>query len=116
MQQSGLLRAAIGASGVDVNSGSAADVQQSQREIGLLDTATTASNAALDVYGYKSQATNFEAQAQLDRMQGDNALLAGFTGAAGSAIQAQPYLPSKFDWMSTDSSATSTASDLEFMG
>jgi hypothetical protein len=60
--QLGSVRAGLAASGVDVNSGSAADTQISEREIGQLDTATVANNAALKVYGYQMQGANFTAQ------------------------------------------------------
>lgn len=63
------LRATQGALGVDTNSGSAADVQTSQRELGGLDQATVSNNAALEVYGYKTQAQSFRAQSKLDESE-----------------------------------------------
>lgn len=69
----GHIKASQAANGVDVNSGSAVTVQQSQREASKLDTLTTENNALLEAYGYKSQATNFEAQAGLEDMQASNA-------------------------------------------
>src|SRR5262245_9354262 len=53
--QNANLRAALAANGVDVNTGSAADVQDAQRRLGAFDTATVANNAALKIYGYKAQ-------------------------------------------------------------
>jgi hypothetical protein len=49
------------ASGLDINTGTPRQVIASENEIGQLNTATTAQSAALNVYGYKQQATNFGA-------------------------------------------------------
>src|SRR6185437_8079095 len=51
------IKAAEASSNVDVNSGTALDLQQSQRELGELDTQTRMSNAALNAYGYRSEAS-----------------------------------------------------------
>ncbi len=67
------------AGNIDVNTGSAVDVQQGEREIAKLDVETVLNNAELQAYGYTVQATNFEAQAQQDEF-------AGFVGAAGSLL------------------------------
>ena len=57
----GGIKNAQGGSGVNVNSGSYSDVRQSQELTSTLDTATTINNAELKSYGYRTQATNFEA-------------------------------------------------------
>lgn len=113
--QFGAVRSGIAASGIDVNSGSAADTQVSQREIGNLDTQTVANNAALKVYGYQTQATNFTAQSGLDESQVGPDIIAGITSAAGSAashaelfssgstspsaISGAPSVPPDYAWM-----------------
>lgn len=99
------------ASGVDVNTGSAADVQVSQREVNKLDTDTTMNNAALQSYGYTSQATGFEAQAKLDKYAGKSALIGGAIGAAGSLLGDASSL--SFKW---GGGSTSSASNPSFGG
>lgn len=76
-QQRSLRAAATGAAieaaeagqGMDVGSGSNLNMRVSQRQIGALETQQTMANALMQAYGYRAQATNFDAQAQLDRMR-----------------------------------------------
>jgi len=82
----GRIRAAIGASGVDVNTGSAADVQESQAVQSSLDVETIMHNAQLEAYGYRTQGKSFEAQAILDKAAGDEAKSAGNIAALGTLI------------------------------
>jgi hypothetical protein len=63
------IKAATAANGIDPNSGSAARVAQSQREIAKLDTETVLNNSQQKVYGYRAQAANFGGQAGLDTEQ-----------------------------------------------
>ncbi len=87
-------RAGAAASGVDVNSGSAADVQTSQRELGGLDTATVASKGAEQVYGYQGKATGFQAQANLDQAQVVPDLVGAGLNIVGDVAGGVPSLPS----------------------
>lgn len=64
------IKGAYAANNVDVNSGSAADVEAGQRGTNALDTATVLHNADLSAYGYTTQASNDEAEATQDRIQG----------------------------------------------
>lgn len=73
----GAVRGGIAASGIDVNSGSAAKVQESQAALGLQDVEQVRQTAALQNYGYKTQATGFAAQSQLSKAE------AGFDEEAG---------------------------------
>jgi hypothetical protein len=120
-QRQGLLRAALGANGLDVNSGSAADVQTGQRELGNLDAATTANNAALEVYGYQTQSGNQTAQSGLYGLEAafapaegalkgagillsnssvDSALAHGANDIFGSSqLSGDPTVPDEFSWM-----------------
>ena len=82
----GKIRAAQAASGIDVNTGSAADVQQSQAETSKLDTETVINNADLRAYGYRSEATGFKAQSGLDTAQAEQAPIGADIGAAGSSL------------------------------
>lgn len=73
------------ASGIDVNTGSAVQVQDSARILGKLDALTIRSNAARQAYGYQVEATNQTAQSQLDKFAAKNDIEAGEIGA-GSTI------------------------------
>lgn len=81
----GGIKANAAAGNIDVNSGSALDVQSSADQLGELNSLTIKSNAARQAYGYETQQLNFNAQSQLDTYQGQAAQLAGnFT--AGSDV------------------------------
>ena len=80
------IKAAMAANGVDVNTGSDLDVTKSQREEGLLNAQNVNQNAQLQVYGYRTQATNFEAQAQLDKQEASQAPIGAAFGAVGSLL------------------------------
>lgn len=74
------------ASGIDVNTGSAVQVQDSARILGKLDALTIRSNAARQAYGYQVQAINEKSQAQLDRFAAKNDIEAGKIGAASTIL------------------------------
>lgn len=108
----GRVRAAIAANGVDVNTGSASDVQEGVRDSGTLDQQTVDQDAALKAYGYRSQATSFDAQAGLSELEGENAesagntrglgtLLSGLGAAAGTYKPGAPTPPAKA-WSNPD--------------
>lgn len=78
----GAIKAGQAASGVDINSGSAVDVRSSAAQLGELDAINIRANAARTAYGYGNQAAGFGAQAQLDKLTGENAGVAGDIGAA----------------------------------
>lgn len=82
----GSIKANQGASGVDINSGSAVKVQQSAAELGALDALTIRSNATKTAYGYEVQGQNETAQAQLDKYSGQTAQEAGNIGAASTFL------------------------------
>ena len=62
--QAGQIKAAQGASGVDVNSGSAKEVQTSQHLVSQMDLNTIREKAAKTAYDFSVQATNYENQAR----------------------------------------------------
>ena len=98
-QQQSEVRAAIAANGVGVNSGSAADVQASEREIGALDTANVGGRAANQVYGYQTQASDYTAQANLDQSQVIPDIAGGVLKGIGTLAGGIPSLPNAFSWM-----------------
>ncbi len=77
------------------------DVQASERELGKLDTETVLNNAMLQNYGYRSQATNYEAQSGLDTMEAKEAPVAGELGAAGSLLGSASSLGLKWSSLGT---------------
>lgn len=79
-------KAQQGAAGIDVNSGSAVDVRAGTQELGMLDSLTIRSNAAKKAWADQVDASNSEAQAELDRAAGENAETAGYISAAGSLL------------------------------
>jgi len=95
-QTAGKIKASQAASGIDVNSGSAVNVQQSQREEGELDTQTTLSNAALTAYGYRTQAVNDTAQAGLETEEAEQAPIGADIGAAGGLLSSASSLGLKW--------------------
>lgn len=99
----GKIKAAQAASGVDVNTGSAVDVQMSQREQEKLDTETTLHNSQLTAYGYRTQATNFEAESKLDEMKADSAKTGAILGATGSLLGSASSLGFKWGAPGTSS-------------
>jgi hypothetical protein len=60
----GLIKATQGSSGTDVNSGSATQVQASQRTVAGIDNAQIRSNAARTAYNYSTQATAYDNAAE----------------------------------------------------
>ena len=90
-----------------MNTGSPANVETSQREIGAYDVANTAQAGAQKVYGYETSATSDQAQAALDQSQVVPDYLGGGLKATGSLLSAAPNLPSAFSWMSPGGGVTS---------
>lgn len=88
--------AGAAASGVDVNSGSAADVTTSNREVGDLDTLQTLNNAQLQAYGYQSQSTGFTAQSGLETAEASQAPIAGGISAGGDLLSGASSVGSKY--------------------
>lgn len=86
-------RAALGelesqqaASGLDLESGSNADVRRGARNVARLDTETLYNNALLQVRGAQAQGVGFKAQAGLDELEGRNAQSAAMTRGFGSLL------------------------------
>ena len=108
------VRVGAAAEGLDVNSGSPANVEASQRELGSLDTANTAEKGAEATYGYETQATSENAQAALDQSQVVPDYLGGFLKAGGSIAGSASNLPSgngsgigsEGDWSGIDGSSS----------
>lgn len=75
-----------GASGIDVNTGSAANVRAGTASMGMLDALTVRSNAAKKAYADEVQATSDTAQGQLDTFAGEQAGTGADIAAAGTLL------------------------------
>ncbi len=95
-QQFGQIRAAQGASNIDVNSGSAREVQLSQRAITRMDEAQIRENASRTAYDYRYKATQDENQAGLYVRAGEDAKSAAKLKAIGSLIGTAGSVSSKW--------------------
>jgi len=87
-QKIGAQRAALAASGVKVDSGSAAQIQQDTELLAVEDARTLRNNAVREAWGFKSQAVNMRSQGNFAslaaRNQASNTLLAGGMRAVGN--------------------------------
>ncbi len=92
----GKIIAGQAANNIDVNSGSAVDVQATQRETGMLDVLQTENNAALQNYGYRTQAVGYQSQAALDEAQSKQAIPGALLSSAGGLASSAASLGQKF--------------------
>lgn len=95
-QQMGMVRAAIGASGVEMDSGSALREQQGLAEVNQLNEATITSNAARSAWNYRNQGADFTAQAGLDQLKGQQAEAAGIVGGFSSLLSGAGQFSSQY--------------------
>ena len=86
--QAGQIKAAQGASGVDVNTGSAKQVQDSQHLVSQMDLNTIREKAAKTAYDFSVRAVNYENQAKGYDIAAKNAQTEGKIGMVSSLIGA----------------------------
>ena len=92
----GRIKASQAASGIDVNTGSALNVQEGQREQSQLDTETVLNNAELQAYGYRSQAMGFTAQSGLESQEAEEAPIGGALNATGDLLSSASSVGLKY--------------------
>lgn len=92
----GQIKASQASSGLDVNSGSALQVQKSQQLVTGIDLDQIRSNAAKTAYNYNVEAVQDKNQAQLYTMAGSNAAAAGQLGMETSLISGAGSVASKW--------------------
>lgn len=109
----GRLRAAQAAAGVDVNTGTAVDVQASTRMLGKADTETVFRNELLKAYGYRNDARNFENDAALGVYRSNvtgaragDAITSGYLKAGGDLMSSLSSLPTKWGGETTGAGNT----------
>jgi len=89
-------KAVAGASGIDVGSGSKAEVAKSEQKVANMDMATIRNNAARRAYGYEVEATGEAAQAGAYRAAGVNARRASQFDVASSLLSGASSVASKW--------------------
>lgn len=90
------LIAGAGASGLEIGSGSKADVINSSEKIAQYDQAVTRSDAARKAYGYEVQGADFQAQGTLDTSAGSASRTASDFQVASSIIGGAGSVSSKW--------------------
>ncbi len=82
----GAVEANQGASGVEVGQGSFGQIQQSVKEIGMLDAMQIRANAVRAAYGYQTQAVSDKEQAVLDTYAAKNAKTSGILNIGSTVL------------------------------
>ncbi len=94
-QEMGAVKTGEAANNVDVNSGSAKQVQKSVAKMSMLNEMNIRTNAAQRAYGFENQAVNAEEQAKLYGMERKSdqtgGILKGVGALVGSAAAAKEY-------------------------
>lgn len=85
-QTVGTQRSVQAANGIDVNSGSAAQLQDDTAMLGELDALTIQNNAAREAYGYRVQAKQDILNASQTVQNGKTAAMGSILGGFGSAF------------------------------
>ena len=93
----GAQRAAMGADGGQLGSGSALNVQRDTSNQGALAASQDIYQGQLAGYGYETQAGNFTAQSQLDTAEASQASTAGMIGAGSSLLSGASQFSSKWN-------------------
>lgn len=101
-QQQGMIRAVMGAGGIDLDSGSALRTQEGVAQVDSLNQQTITSNAARSAWNYQNQGADATAQSNLETMQANNASTAGYLSSmssmlSGASTTAAGYVKDKQD-------------------
>lgn len=112
-QTVGGIKTAQGASGVNLDTGSAADVRAAAAALGELDALTIRSNTAREAYGYRVQGQSDKAQAELDRMQGAEAQRAGKVSALSSLLESASSVGGKYASWKLGAGASTAGSSIQ---
>jgi len=95
--QAGKVKTAQAASGIDVNTGSAVNVQASERETNVLSSETVLNNAELQNYGYRAAATGYQATAGLEKEEAAQAPIGAIIGAGGNLLSSASSIAAKWN-------------------
>jgi hypothetical protein len=83
----GKQRAGLAASGVDINTGTAAVVQQETEFMSEIDQMTVKNNAWREAFGLKSQASSVRQKGEMDRMLAEQSARTSLVSGGLNAIQ-----------------------------
>jgi hypothetical protein len=100
----GQIKASQASSGIDVNSGSALQIQKSQQMVTDIDLDQIRSNAAKTAYNFSVESVQDQNQAKLYTMAGSNAAAAGSINAQASLISGAGSVASK--WLAANQVGT----------
>jgi hypothetical protein len=92
----GRQRAVIASRGIEVDTGSALEIAQDTAILSEIDALTIRSNAERESYESEVDAMNLGAQAEVNRMSGNNALTAGNMNAKTSLLSGIGSVASKW--------------------
>ena len=101
--EAGRLTSQIAANNLDVNTGSARDVRTSQAEIGQQNVNQVAQNAQLTAYGYRTQASSFEAESKLQQAEAPLDVTGGVLSGLGTLAASAPNVGLKWAALATPS-------------
>jgi hypothetical protein len=97
-QLKGQQRSSMAAQGIDINQGSAAEIQKETATLGALDALQLKNNAWREAFGMRGQANQYRAQGRMAKVaaknEAKNTLLTGGMKALSSAASAAYYFPS----------------------
>jgi len=82
----GTQRAALAASGVQLDQGSPVDILSDTAQFGELDALTIRNNAEREAYGYRVQGMNFGAEAGLQQSRASSAMTSAAIGAGSTLL------------------------------
>lgn len=85
----GAQRTSLAGQGVDVNRGSALDVQSDAAYLGELDALTIRNNAAKEAWGYRMQAKDLSTRGRNAKREGEWGAYTTILGSGGSLLLAQ---------------------------
>lgn len=84
----GTQRAGFAANGVDVNSGSAANIQDDTAQLGEFDALTIRNNAAREAWGYRTQSQTYRDSAKTALSSAKNNMFGSLLGAGAQGASA----------------------------
>nr|WP_198983069.1 hypothetical protein [Herbaspirillum sp. ASV7] len=85
-QHQGMIRAVMGAGGIQLDNGSSLRDQQGVAQVDATNKATITSNAARAAWNFTNQGANFDSQAQLLTQQANQAASAGLMNSFSSIL------------------------------
>ncbi len=102
------IKGAIAANGVDVNTGSAVDVQSSSAAMGSLSTENVMREGQMKSYGYRTEAQNYKDQAGLYKQQASASLAGGLFKGFSSLLSGASSLTGTGTAVGATSGATAS--------